>query len=105
MKKTSTQSPQTVLLYYAGLVKRRVYTQWSIPGALRGQDNIEIVTVKIHILKNGTVSAMEYVHDTQNVLLKKSITDAIDNSKPFPPFPSDLNEESLDIIINFDTQQ
>jgi outer membrane biosynthesis protein TonB len=87
------------------LVKKRVYAQWAIPGTLRGQEQIDIVTIKIRILNTGTVSEMEFVSDTDNVLLKKSIIDAIDNSKPFPPFPSDLHEESLDIIINFDTQQ
>ncbi len=34
-----------------------------------------------------------------------SVRNAIVNSKPYPPFPDEIKEKTLDIIINFDAKR
>ncbi len=92
----------TDLVYYIQLVKKRIYTQWAIPGGLRSQQQVPVVTVSVTILRNGMVTETEYINKSTNELLNRSILDAIKNAAPFPPFPTGLKEESLEIIINFD---
>jgi len=90
------------LLYYIGLVKSRIYTQWIIPGSLRNQ-NKSVVKIKLLIKKSGNVASVEFLEESQNQLLNRSVMEAIQNSQPFPPFPKELQEDSLEIIVNFDT--
>jgi TonB family protein len=92
----------TDLVYYVQLVKKRIYTQWIIPGALRSQQQVPIVTMSVKILKNGTLIETEFINRSDNELLNRSILDAIKNSTPFPSFPTGMDEDSLEIIINFD---
>ncbi len=97
--------PKTVLLYYVQLVKSRIYAQWIIPATLRAKQNMDTVTVRIKISRNGTLESVQFIRKSENELLNRSIQDAIYNSRPFPPFPADLTDHSMDITIHFDTQQ
>jgi len=55
------------------------------------------------IKKSGNVASVEFLEESQNQLLNRSVMEAIQNSQPFPPFPKELQEDSLEIIVNFDT--
>lgn len=94
----------TDLVYYIQLVKKRIYTQWVIPGALRSQQGLPVVKVKVAIARNGTLGTIDFISSSDNELLNRSILDAIQNASPFPPFPAGLTDESLTVIINFDTE-
>jgi len=72
---------------------------------LRTNEKLAIVKVKITLLKNGDLRGISFLEKSDNDYYNWSIRNAIINSKPYPPFPADLKEENLDMIINFDAKR
>ena len=71
---------------------------------MKSSDTNTIVRVNIKVERNGTIKDIQFLHQSENLLLNTSVKDAIINAQPFPAFPKDLSDDFLDITINFDPE-
>lgn len=88
---------------WARAVVDLIQKNWVVPPAVAPKPN-EAVEISLLILKSGAVSAIMIVSPSDDRLFNQSARDAIEESLPFPPLPSDFPESSLELFFVFSRQ-
>jgi len=88
---------------WARTVVELVQKKWVVPPAVAPKPD-ETVEISLVILKSGALSAIMIVSPSDDRLFNQSARDAIEESLPLPPLPSDFPESSLELFFVFSRQ-
>ena len=81
------------------MLKDRYYSRWDQPIGI-GQD--VIATVKLRIMKDGTIAKHDLVKSSGNPQMDESVMSALEKVKQIDPLPAGLgNSEFFDLNVNF----
>ena len=87
--------------WYIEMLRDRYYSRWDQPIGI-GQDLI--ATVKMRIMKDGTISKAEIVKSSGNPQMDESVATALQKVHQIDPLPAGLgNGEFYEINVNFKT--
>ncbi len=85
--------------WYMDMLRDRYYSRWEQPIGI-GQD--VIATVKLRILKDGTIAKHEIVKSSGNPQMDESVMSALEKMKQIDPLPAGLgNGEYFDLNVAF----
>jgi colicin import membrane protein len=93
---------RSINLYYAQIWSR-IKSQWVFPQSISPKENFNAV-VNVTILRNGTITELRFEKRSGNRYFDDSVMRAIRKASPFPPLPSDLGEQSIELGIRFHSQ-
>ena len=83
---------------YVKEIEMSIKLNWTPPVG----SNLKKATVKFTVNKEGELVSNVIYLSSGLMEFDKSVLDAIEMSKPFPPLPDSLNRDTLDIIFTFD---
>ncbi|NIQ02638.1 MAG: TonB family protein [Nitrospinaceae bacterium] len=86
-----------MLQKYLGLVYRKVFEHWKDP--LGGGDGK--VQVSFSIFPKGNIAMPKILKKSGDPKLDNLALLAVKNAQPFPPFPKELKEPNLPLVLNF----
>jgi colicin import membrane protein len=98
----SGRADRSINLYYAQIWSR-IKGQWVFPQSISPKENFNAV-VNVTILKSGAVTDLHFEKRSGNRYFDDSVMRAIRKVSPFPPLPSDLGEQSIELGIRFHSQ-
>ena len=85
--------------WYTDMLHDRYYSRWEQPVGI-GQD--VIATVKLRIMKDGTISKHDLMKGSGNPQMDESVMSAVEKVKQIDPLPAGLgNGEFFDLNVNF----
>ena len=85
---------------YAAEMIRRIRYHWNIPEIARL--GVQGVTrIRFYIGKNGDVSGLQILRDSEHPPMDFAARDAILNASPLPPLPADLGHDREGVTITF----
>jgi outer membrane biosynthesis protein TonB len=86
--------------YYA-TIWTQIKKEWTMPGTvITKKEDLETIVVLI-IDKQGKLQKTWFEKKSGNNLYDQSTVRAIKKAEPFPPFPKELGEDSLELAIRF----
>jgi TonB family protein len=93
--------------FYANLLKTRIENAWNKPIFPPAWTSSEAPTaaVRIGLSSSGRVTGLELVSSSGYDAMDRSITRAVQDAQPFPPFPFQLGRETLTVTITFTLPQ
>ncbi len=88
---------------WARIVIELIQKNWSIPltQMVRSEDTVEVAVV---ILRNGQISSAMIISPSDNKTFEEAALEALEESAPFPPLPSDFPAASVEISFVFSQQ-
>jgi len=89
---------------YIGVVWSRIQSNWALPPTLMPKENIEAI-IAVRIVKSGGVEQVNIEKRSGNNYFDEAALKTVRKSSPFPPFPSRMAEESIEIGIRFHSAQ
>jgi colicin import membrane protein len=89
---------------YIGIVWSRIQKNWTLPPTLMPKENIETV-IAVRIARSGGLELVNFEKRSGNSYFDDAALKTIKKSSPFPPFPSRLSDESIEIGIRFHPSQ
>jgi colicin import membrane protein len=89
---------------YVGIVWSRIQKNWTLPPTLMPKENIETV-IAVRIARSGGLELVNFEKRSGNSYFDDAALKTIKKSSPFPPFPSRLSDESIEIGIRFHPSQ
>jgi colicin import membrane protein len=98
----SGRADRSINLYYAQIWSR-IKGQWVFPQSISLKENFNAV-VNVTILRNGMITELRFEKRSGNRYFDDSVMRAIRKASPFPPLPSDLGEQSIELGIRFHLQ-
>ena len=92
---------------YLQNLHRKVKTNWVIPNDIRRLQLDHFKTVAVFkISREGYLTSEPRIKETSGyVSADKAAIDAIKDSAPFPPFPSVIKKEIIDVELNFEANK
>lgn len=89
---------------YISIVWSRIQKNWTLPPTLMPKENIETV-IAVRIAKSGGLELVNFEKRSGNRYFDDAALKTIKKSSPFPPFPSRLSDDSIEIGIRFHPSQ
>ncbi|MEM7828517.1 MAG: energy transducer TonB [Candidatus Aenigmatarchaeota archaeon] len=86
---------------YFDILWINIKNNWSIPPELNAKKNALECIVGLKIKRNGIVMNIWMEKGSGNKLFDESALRAISKTAPFPPFPSEINSDFLEIGVRF----
>lgn len=94
----STLDPSTQI--YLNEIWTKIKKAWTLPFGLSGSKNLEIIVI-VKIRRDGRIVDMEVEKRSGNRIYDESALRTIRSVDPFPPFPSSLKSDYLEIGLRF----
>jgi len=92
---------QSKLDEYYSTIWEEIKKEWAIPGDIsKGRVDLE-TTIVIIVEKDGRIQKSWFEKRSGNALYDQSAMRAIKKAEPLPPIPKELNDNTLEIGINF----
>ncbi|MBN1382469.1 MAG: TonB C-terminal domain-containing protein [Deltaproteobacteria bacterium] len=95
----SGAADRAVDMYYAEIWSR-IKSQWVFPQSISPKDDLHAI-VDVKVLSSGTVTELRFEERSGNRYFDDSVLKAIRKASPFPPFPSEFGERSIELGIRF----
>jgi len=89
---------------YIGAVWIRIKQNWSMPSSLLPDKNISTI-IDVKISRSGALEYANFEKRSGNRYFDDSAMRAIRKSSPFPPFPSWIRDNSIEIGIRFNSAE
>lgn len=89
---------------YIAVIWSRVKGNWTLPPALMPKENIETI-IDVKISRNGTLEHMGFEKSSGNRYFDDSAIKAVKKSSPFPPLPSYISGNYIEIGIRFHSKE
>lgn len=89
---------------YIGVVWAKIQRNWTLPPSLMPKGNIETI-ITVRIARSGGVELASFEKRSGNRYFDDAALKAVKKSSPFPPFPSRLTDDSIEIGIRFHPSQ
>lgn len=85
---------------YIAIISSRIKGNWTLPPALMPKENIETI-IDVKISRNGVLEYIGFEKNSGNRYFDDSALKAVKKSSPFPPFPSFIIENYIEIGFRF----
>lgn len=95
----SSVADRSVNMYYAEIWSR-IKSQWVFPQSISPKDDLHAI-VNVKVLSSGTVAEIRFEQRSGNRYFDDSALKAIRKASPFPPFPGEFGERSIELGIRF----
>ena len=92
--------PDFYLKQYYAAVLQKIHDNWVLPDLQNWDNSLEAVLV-ITIRKDGTITNNFFERKSDNIYFNQFVLKAVNDSSPLPPFPAQLDEDSLEIGLRF----
>lgn len=89
---------------YVSTVWLMIQNNWTLPPTLVPKENIESVIV-VRIARNGKVEFVDFEKPSGNRYFDEAALKAVKKSSPFPPFPSHMMDNYIEIGVRFHSLQ
>jgi len=89
---------------YYTVIWSRIRGKWILPQGILPRDNIYAV-IQARILKNGTVTELNFEKYSGNRYFDESAMKAIKKASPFPPLPGSIRDNSIEVGIRFHSSE
>lgn len=89
---------------YYSVIWSRIRGKWVLPQGILPRDNIYAV-IQARILKNGTVTDLNFEKYSGNRYFDESAMRAIKKASPFPPLPGSIRDNSIEVGIRFHSSE
>jgi len=86
---------------YYDLIWRRIKEEWILPGSLLEESEDQETVIVIKVRRDGGILESWYEKKSGSSMYDESAMRAIKKSNPLPPFPQELDEDSLEIGVRF----
>lgn len=95
----SSMLDEALKKYYIA-ISRKIHSNWALPDTQDWDSNLEAIAV-IVIRRDGSIVETFFEKKSSNIHFDQYVEKAIQAAVPMPPFPSDLNEDELEIGLKF----
>ena len=85
---------------YFSAVYQKIHDNWVLPDLQNWDNSLEAILV-IVIRKDGTITDSYFERKSDNIYFNQFVLKAIKDSTPLPPFPEQLDENTLEIGLRF----
>lgn len=89
---------------YIAVIWSRVKGNWTLPAALMPKENIETI-IDVKISRNGALEHIGFEKSSGNRYFDDSAIKAVKKSSPFPPLPSYVSGNYIEIGIRFHSKE
>jgi len=89
---------------YYSVVWSMIKENWALPKGILPDDNLKAI-IEAKILRNGSVSHLNFEKRSGNTYFDESAIKAIRKASPFPPLPEWLDERYIDLGIRFHSSE
>jgi TonB family protein len=89
---------------YIGIIWSRIQKNWTLPPTLMPKENIETV-IAVRIARSGGLEFVNFEKRSGNRYFDDAALKTIKKSSPFPPFPSSISDDGMEIGIRFHPSQ
>jgi protein TonB len=96
---TSASAAETARISYQDLVATRLAAAKRYPERAVRRNTAGSGVVKLLIESSGEVSQFEILKSTSSAILDEELKDMVERAAPFPPFPNDLQRNTLAIVV------
>jgi len=98
-KNNSDTSQQNSLFFYFSLIREKIEQNKIYPEVARKKGITGKVKLNFSILSNGDIREIKILSSSGNDILDNSAIETIKRIIPFPPFPKDLQKDSISFVI------
>ena len=92
--------PDFYMKQYLSAVYQKIHDHWILPDLQNWNNALEAILV-IVIRKNGAVTDSFFEKKSDNIYFNQFVLKALKESSPLPPFPDQLEEDTLEIGLRF----
>ena len=92
--------PDFYMKQYLSAVYQKIHDHWILPDLQNWNNTLEAILV-IVIRKNGAVTDSFFEKKSDNIYFNQFVLKALKESSPLPPFPDQLEEDTLEIGLRF----
>ena len=92
--------PEFYMKQYLSAVHQKINDHWVLPDLQNWDNALEAILV-ITIRKDGVVTDSFFERKSDNIYFNQFVLKAVKESSPLPPFPSRLDENTLEIGLRF----
>ena len=92
--------PDFYMKQYLSAVYQKIHDHWILPDLQNWDNALEAILV-IVIRKNGAVTDSFFEKKSDNIYFNQFVLKALKESSPLPPFPDQLEEDTLEIGLRF----
>ena len=92
--------PDFYMKQYLSAVYQKIHDHWILPDLQNWDNALEAILV-IVIRKNGVIADSFFEKKSDNIYFNQFVLKALKESSPMPPFPGQLDEDSLEIGLRF----
>jgi len=92
--------PDFYMKQYLSAVYQKIHDHWILPD-LQNWDNALEAILSIIIRKDGTVENSYFEKKSDNIYFNQFVLKAVKEASPLPPFPDQLEEETLEVGLRF----
>ena len=85
---------------YLSAVYQKIHDHWILPDLQNWDNALEAILV-IVIRRNGVVTDSSFEKKSDNIYFNQFVLKALKESSPMPPFPDQLEEETLEVGLRF----
>jgi colicin import membrane protein len=99
-RQTTGIEPNLYMKQYYSAVYERIHKNWVLPDLQNWDNSLEAVLV-ISIKKDGVITNSFFEKKSENIYFNQLVLKAAKDSSPLPPFPDQLNQETMEIGLRF----
>ena len=92
--------PDFYMKQYLSAVYQKIHDHWILPDLQNWDNALEAILV-IVIRRNGVVTDSSFEKKSDNIYFNQFVLKALKESSPMPPFPDQLEEETLEVGLRF----
>ena len=92
--------PDFYMKQYYSAVYQQIHDHWVLPDLQNWDNALEAVLV-INIRKDGVVTDSFFERKSENIYFNQFVLKALKESSPLPPFPGQLDKNTLEIGLRF----
>jgi colicin import membrane protein len=92
--------PDFYMKQYLSAVYQKIHDHWILPD-LQNWDNALEAVLSIRIREDGTVENSYFEKKSDNIYFNQFVLKAVKESSPLPPFPDQLEEDTLEVGLRF----
>jgi len=99
-RQTTGIEPNLYMKQYYSAVYERIHKNWVLPDLQNWDNSLEAVLV-ISIKKDGVITNSFFEKKSENIYFNQLVLKAAKDSSPLPPFPDQLDQETMEIGLRF----
>ena len=99
-RQTTGIEPNLYMKQYYSAVYERIHKNWVLPDLQNWDNSLEAVLV-ISIRKDGVITNSFFEKKSENIYFNQLVLKAAKDSSPLPPFPDQLDQETMEIGLRF----